>query len=150
MNKRVVLRALTLSELSVYEQTLYPCVSDASGIAGEIHSPWAVGRAAQASLEDRKAEFAHVRCFVNGDYVVFLPLVAKNVSVAAAIAEMNFASVGERKRFFAFRILYEFSVFSQKGNNVIGAKLGKRSSDEQTAKPLVAQAHGNELSSECP
>ena len=90
-------------------------MTDASGVAGQIHPAGIRTDASQTGLQNRKLIFAQLRCLVDGDDVVFLPLITQNVAVCRAVTEGDRASVGKGKSLFAFAVGEKPVVFGQEG-----------------------------------
>ena len=146
----VIVGILAAAVFAVDEEPLYPSVTDSAGVAGEIHTPRAVPSASQTSLEDGKLIFAQLRCFVEGYYVVFLPLIAKGVALGGGVAEGNGASVFKAECAVALAVGEDLTVLCEQRIQMVRAQLGESSAHKQAAKSGVSQAHKHQLSPKSP
>ena len=125
-------------------------MSDATGVAGQIHTLGEIPNASQTGLKNRKLIFAQLRCLVDGDDVVFLTLIAKGVPVRCAIAKGDAASVREGEALFAFPIGQERRKFGEQREDVVALKLCVGAANEQASDAGIGEAKTDQLSPKRP
>lgn len=118
-DKGVVLGGFTEAIIAVDEKPFDPGMTDAPGIAGEVDTPREIPSASKTSLEDSELILAQLRCFVDGNNVVFLTLIAEGVALCGAVAEDYTASVFESELAVALTVGEDRAVFRKKRREMV-------------------------------
>ena len=108
--KGVVLGALALAVFSVDKEPLYPRVSDAPRVAGEIHPFRKIRCPAKTGAQNPKLPLGKLRCLVNENAVVFQPLIF--ALVRPQMAEADNRAVYERNCPLRAVVYFVWSFFS--------------------------------------
>ena len=106
---------------------------DAAGVAGEVHSSRIVADTSETAFEGRELVFGDLRRFVDGDDVVFLPLIPERVGVAGEVAEPDGASVFEPEDALAGGVGDLSPDFSLEREDVVLSELREGAPDYETA-----------------
>ena len=91
----VLLRLLALLEAPVYEQSLDPCVSLSSGVAGVVDTLRKIVHPSHTGAQLLHLLLALLRRLVHEQHVHLRPLKAQRILVVVAVAEQYPAAVGE-------------------------------------------------------
>ena len=144
LNKDVVFRLLGLFVFAVDEQPLEPGMTDAAGVAGEVHPRREVLRHQAGRTVGFRHSGKHVlwelRTLLQKDNVIRLTLILEQVAVMPAVAELKPCPVGKDKRLVCAVVLGNAVQLTHRGQQMVFFQFGVRPAHEKHLNAVIAQA----------